>query len=74
MAMSGGGNAYINLYKATNNTNALCFDNHYVKAGSSYFTTTTWATFPASGNLSLYIEVTTSCSVDHVTLDMIRVA
>ena len=74
MAMTGGGNAYINLYKATNNTNAICYDNHYVKAGSSYFMTTTWATFTAGQACSFYIEVTTACTIDNATLDLIKIA
>lgn len=73
IAMTSGGNAYINLYKATNNTSAICYDNHYIKAGSSYIVTTTWATFTANSACSFYIEVTTSCTTDGATLDLVRV-
>ena len=74
MAMSGGGNAYVNLYKATNSSSPIIFDNKYVKAGSTYFVTTTWVTYGSTGALSLYIEVTTSCTVDNVVLDMVSIA
>lgn len=72
IAMTGGGNAYINIYKSNDNTSKIIYDNHYVKAGSTWVGTMTWATFNAGQYCSMYIEVTTSCTIDNAYLELVR--
>ena len=74
IAMSSAGNAYINLYRSTSNTNKIVFDNHYVKAGSTWICTTIWVTCSASDNVSFYIEPNAACTTDTAYLEMIRIA
>lgn len=72
--MSGGGNAYINLYKASTISDTIVYDLHYIKSGSSYITTATWATFNANTPCSFYLEPSANCTIEQAKLDLLRIA
>ena len=72
--MSGGGHAYINLYKSTSQSNTIVYDLHYLKSGSSYIETSTWATFNANTPCSFWLEPSANCTIEQATLDLLRVA
>lgn len=72
--MSGGGFAYINLYKASTISNTIVYDLHYLKSGSSYIATSTWATFNANTPCSFWLEPSANCTVEQATLDLLRIA
>lgn len=72
--MSGGGNAYINLYKASTISDTIVYDLHLLKSGSSYITTVTWATFNANTPCSFYLEPSAACTIEQARLDLLRIA
>lgn len=72
--MSGGGHAYINLYKSTSQSNTIVYDLHYLKSGSSYIETSTWATFDANTPCSFWLEPSANCTVEQAKLDLLRIA
>lgn len=72
--MSGGGHAYINLYKSSSDSGTIVYDLHYLKSGSSYIETSTWATFNANTPCSFWLEPSANCTVEQATLDLLRVA
>lgn len=72
--MSGGGHAYINLYKSSNTSNTISYDLHYLKSGNSYIMGTTWATFNANTPCSFYLEPSASCSISNANLYLLRIA
>lgn len=72
--MSGGGHAYISLYRSSTELNTIVYDLHYLKSGSSYITTSTWATFNANTPCSFYLEPSANCTIEQAKLDLIRIA
>lgn len=73
IVMSSANNAYINLYKSTSASTKIVFDNHYIKASSSWINTVTWVTCQANAAISFYVETTSSCTVDNAYLEIVRI-